>query len=348
MNLKSLLVSCLALLVWTAPAQTTSTPPPKPAPVKIIFDTDIGNDIDDVMALSVLHALQTRGDCELLGVTLTKPDELAGPFVDAMNTFYGRSGIPIGFTHAGLANEPSRYLSLVNTKDHGQLRYPHALMRSSDAPAAAQLLRRLLSGQPDNSVVVLQTGFFSNLAALLDTPADAISPLTGRELVKEKVRFLSVMAGGFQTIEGNNHYCEYNVINDIPAAQKLANDWPSPIVWSGFEIGIAVPYPSTSIEQDFSYVPHHPTAEAYYLYNPPPHNRPTWDLTSTLYAVCSSRGYFELSPSGQVVVEKDGFTRFTPAPRGRDRFLILNEGQIARVKEALVQLTSQPPRGFGK
>ena len=72
------------------------------SPVRIIFDTDIGNDVDDVLALSVLHAFQSRDECELLAVTITKPDELAGPFVDAVNTFYGRPGIPIGFTHAGL------------------------------------------------------------------------------------------------------------------------------------------------------------------------------------------------------------------------------------------------------
>jgi hypothetical protein len=44
-----------------------------------------------------------------------------------------------------------------------------------------------------------------------------------------------------------------------------------------------------------------------------------------------------------VTVEDEGFTRFTPAPEGRDRFLMLNDLQIARVKEALVELASQPP-----
>ena len=97
------------------------------SPVRIIFDTDIGNDVDDVLALSMLHALQTRGECELPAVTITKPDELAGPFVDAMNTFYGRPGIPIGFTHARLKNEPSKFLSLAEAKDGGKLRYPHRL-----------------------------------------------------------------------------------------------------------------------------------------------------------------------------------------------------------------------------
>jgi purine nucleosidase len=154
------------------------------------------------------------------------------------------------------------------------------------------------------------------------------------------VKLLSVMAGAFKT---TGHTLEYNVFMDLPASKKLVPDWPTPIVWSGFEIGIAVPYPAVSIERDFAYVPHHPAAEAYCLYNPPPHERPTWDLTSVLYAVRPDRGYFGLSSPGQVTVEKDGFTRFTPAPGGRDRFLTLNDIQAARVKEALVQLASQPP-----
>ena len=129
----------------------------------------------------------------------------------------------------------------------------------------------------------------------------------------------------------------------MPSARKLAADWPTPIVWSGFEIGIAVPYPAISIDRDFRYVTHHPSAEAYRLYNPPPHERPTWDLTSVLYGVFSDRNYFALSDPGTVTVEADGFTRFTPGATGRDRYLVLNETRAARVREALVQLASQPP-----
>ena len=310
------------------------------APVKLIFDTDIGNDVDDALALSLLHALQSRGECEVLAVTVTKPDELAGPFVDAMNTFYGRPDIAIGSTHAGLKNDPSKFLPLADAKDGGQARYPHRLKRSSDAPEATSLLRTILSRQPDHSVVLVQVGYFSNLAALLDTPGDAASPLAGRELVQQKVKLLSVMAGSFKT---NGHDLEYNVTQDLPATKKLIKSWPTPVVWSGFEIGVAVPYPAVSIERDFGYLPHHPAAEAYCLYNPPPHERPTWDLTSALYAVRSDRGYFGLSSPGQVTVEEDGFTRFTPAPGGRDRFLTLNPVQVARLREALVELASQPP-----
>ena len=91
------------------------------------------------------------------------------------------------------------------------------------------------------------------------------------------------------------------------------------MVYSGFEIGIALPYPATSIERDYGYVPHHPLAEAYIRRNPPPHNRPTWDLTSVLYAILGDRGYFDLSPPGKVTVEADGFTRFEEASKGNHR-----------------------------
>lgn len=344
-SVRTLVMMWAVLLALQITSFAASEPAAVPSPVKIIFDTDIGNDVDDVLALAMLHALESRHDCELLAVTITKPDELAGPFVDAIDTFYNRPNIPIGFTRAKLKNDPSKFLPLAEAEDGGKLRFPHRLRRSSEAPPATQLLRRVLSREPDLSVVLVQVGYFSNLAALLDTPGDEFSPLNGRELARKKVKLLSVMAGAFRDIGDNKHYLEYNVTQDLPAARKLARDWPSPIVWSGFEIGIAVPFPAVSIQRDFSYVPHHPAAEAYCLYMPPPHERPTWDLTSVLYAVFSDRGYFTLSPPGQVTVEADGFTRFVPTPEGRDRYLILNENQAPRVKEALVQLASQPPSG---
>lgn len=346
MNL--LLLTVLAFMGLALVALAADRPSAPPPPAKIIFDTDIGNDVDDVLALGLLHALADRGACDLLAVTITRSDELAGPFVDALNTFYGRPNLPIGFIRTKPETDTSRFLPLVEARDGERVRYPHDLKRSSGAPDALRLLRQLLATQPDGSVVLVQVGYFSNFAALLDTPGDDFSPLKGRDLVKQKVKLLSVMAGAFQTIDDNNHFTEFNVYKDIPAAQKLARDWPTPIVWSGFEIGIALPYPAVSIERDYRYVAHHPLAEAYQMYNPTPHERPTWDLTSALYAVQPDRGFFGLSTAGTVTVEGDGFTRFTPQANGRDRILKLDATQVVRVREALVQLSSQPPKPRGQ
>ena len=156
-----------------------------------------------------------------------------------------------------------------------------------------------------------------------------------------------MMAGAFTQIAGRDgqpyDHKEYNIVKDIPSAKKISTDWPTPIVWSGFEIGIAVPYPHESIEQDYRYAKHHPLAEAYVAYNPPPHNRPTWDLTSVLHAIRPQRGYFGLSPAGRVTVADDGLTTFEKDPAGRHRYLTLTDEQKIRVTETLVALSSQPP-----
>lgn len=312
-------------------------------PVKLIFDTDIGNDVDDVQAMAVIHSLQSRGACELLAVTITKDSELAAPFVDLINTFYHRGEIPIGVVRPGKTPDPGKYLPMAAEKKNGQFRYPHDLTGSSAAMEAVALLRKTLASQPDQSVTIAQVGFSTNLARLLDSKADSASPLSGLELVKKKVKLLSVMAGAFTPIDGNARYCEYNVVNDIENCRKLAEEWPTSVIWSGFEIGIALPYPSESILNDYGYAADHPVSEAYHRYDPPPANRPTWDLTSVLFAVQPDRGYFDLSPKGDITVEADGFTRFTPAAQGRHQYLKLSDQQRPRTLEALVQLSSQPP-----
>ncbi len=304
------------------------------APVPIIFDTDIGNDVDDVMALAMIHTLEKRGVCRLLAVTVSKDERKAAEFTDAVNTFYGKPDIPIGLVRNGVEKGVGKFLGLAD-------KYPHDL--KGEIPDAVDLLRKTLAAEPDGSVTLIQVGFFTNLARLLDTPADAHSPLAGVDLIKRKVKVLSIMAGAFQSIGDDNRSLEYNVKRDIPAARKLAAEWPTPILWSGFEIGVAAAYPHQSIEQDYNYVEHHPVKESYYLYNPPPHDRPTWDLTSVLVAVQPDRGYFTLSAPGRVTVEEDGFTRFQKTKDGRDRFLKLDPLQTERVREALVQLSVCPP-----
>jgi purine nucleosidase len=316
---------------------------PAAEPVRLIFDTDIGNDVDDVLALGMIHSLQARGACRLLAVTITKDSDLAGPFVDAINTFYLRGETPIGVVRPGKTPESGKFLPMAAEKRNGQYRYPHALQSNKDAPEAVGLLRKKLAAEPDGSVAIAQVGFSTNLARLLDSKADDSSPLAGRELIQKKVHVLSIMAGAFESINGNPHYCEYNVVQDIANCRKLADEWPTAVVWSGFEIGIALPYPADSIVKDYGYVEDHPLAESYRRYETQPHNRPTWDLTSVLYAVYPDRGYFDLSPPGNVVVEADGFTKFLPSAEGQHRFLKLSEQQRPRVLEALVQLSSQPP-----
>jgi inosine-uridine nucleoside N-ribohydrolase len=301
-------------------------------PVRLILDTDMGNDVDDLMALCMIHSLQKRGACQLLAVTVTKDHPQAAAFVDAVNTLYGYPDTPIGVVRDGAAKEAGKFNLLAD-------KYPHDLKSGADAPEAGGLIKDILARQPDGSVTIAQVGFFTNLARLMDD-AEA------KELIAKKVKALSLMAGAFQTVGFDTRHLEYNVKLDVPAAQKLAKEWPTQMVWSGYEIGVAAAFPHVVIEQDLQYMPQHPLKEAYYLYSPPPHDRPTWDPTSVLYAVYPDRGYFDLSPSGNITVEDDAATLFRPAKKGagKHRFLIMSPEQAARVREAIVQLSVEPPK----
>jgi inosine-uridine nucleoside N-ribohydrolase len=313
------------------------------APVSLMFDTDMGNDIDDCLALGVIHALESRGECRLLSVTLSKDNRFAAPFCDLVNTFYGRGDLPIGVVRNGPTPEDSRYLTeTVGARAGDGPMFPHDLTSGADAPEAVSVLRQVMAAQPDGSVTVVVVGFSTNLARLLESGPDSHSDLSGKELIEAKCRKLVMMAGMF-TAEGRNK--EYNVYVDAPAAAKVFAEWPTPVVTSGFEIGRAVKYPAVSIEQDFRYVEHHPLPYAYALYQAMPYDRETWDLTAVLYTVRPDRGYFGLSEPGTISVDAGDVTQFAASPEGRHRFLTLDPAQTVRVHEALVQLASQPPDG---
>ena len=291
-------------------------------PVPVIFDTDMGNDIDDALALAMLHAFQSRGEVELLAVTVTKDNVWAGRFVSAVNSFYGRGNIPTGVVKNGKTPEEGNYNR--RAIEAGRFSY------QEPAHEAVALLRRTLASQRDGSVVLIQVGFSTNLARLLESD---------RELIAKKVKFLSIMAGDF-----SGSRPEYNVKVDIAAAQKLARDWPTTVVWSGFEVGSTIKYPARSILNDFSWAPKHPVVEGYKAYMKMPYDRETWDLTSVLYAVRPEQGYFNLSSAGTVVIDEKGVTTFAAGPDGRHRHLVVDDAQRMRVLESFLWLATQPRR----
>jgi len=316
-------------------------------PVRIVFDTDLGNDVDDAMALAVAHALQSRGECEIMAITITKDNPHAAPMADILNTFYGRPEIPIAMVKNGVTKEDGNYNRQVcELKDEsGNPRYPRKLTPEDAAklPDAVVFLRQLLARtKEDNSIVLVQIGFFTNFARLLDTPADDISPLTGKELIAKKVKYLSLMAGAFDP--GYRNHREYNVVMDIPSAKKMVAEWPTDMVFNGFEIGDWIQHPGASMKEDYGYVKYHPLKDAYQFYRGLDNSQPTFDLNSVLYAARPNRGYYGVSQRGTVTVQDNGLTTFTPNENGKHRYLMVSPTQIAMIREAFVQLCSEPPK----
>ncbi len=314
-------LAVLLTLAIAAPASAAT-------PLHVIFDTDMGNDVDDALALAMLHAFASRGEVKLLAVTVSKDNPWAAEYVRLVNEYYGRASIPVGIVHDGKTKDDGLYVRQV-CELHG--RHPNA----ATVEDAVELLRKTLAGESDGAVTLIQVGFSTNLARLIESAPDRYSDLSGMELVKKKVRLLTMMAGNFAEAKP-----EYNVMIDIPAATKLFASWPTDIYISGYEVGAAILFPAASIENDFP--KGNPVAEAYRFYAKMPYDRPSWDLTTVLYDLRPDRGYFDVSPPGDVLVSATGSTTFQPGGQGKRYFLRVDPIQVARVREACVWLASQP------
>ncbi|HRO47278.1 nucleoside hydrolase [Agriterribacter sp.] len=307
-------------------------------PLPVIFETDMGNDIDDALALDMLYKYADQKVVKLLAVSSNKNNPLSAVYVDIMNTWYGYPKVPAGkvVNGANSENDAVNYTRVVA----GYLPAFKRTMKDTAAyPESVNLYRRILSKVADHSVVIISVGFSTNLARLLNSPPDRYTNLSGKELVAKKVKFLSVMAGSFE----GKKMKEYNVIKDVPAARELFKEWPTEIVVSPFEVGEQIRYPSTSILNDFSWAAHHPMVIAYKSYAKMPYDRQTWDLTAVLYAVEGAKDYFSVSEPGTIEVMADAFTSFNPGTNGKHHYLKVNAEQAERVKRRFIELITTPP-----
>jgi hypothetical protein len=299
-------------------------------PVRVIFDTDLSSDVDDVGPVAVLHALANAGEVEIVGMGICVNDAASAPCLSALNNFYGRPEIPIGVLPGTGKDSPSKYTRGVADE------FPHRLATAADAPQAVPLYRQLLARQPDRSVVFVSDGPLTNMAALLDSKPDEASDLTGRTLVEKKVRTWVAMGGTF--VSGR----EFNFYVDAPATSRSVEAWPTPIVFSGFEIGQGIG--TGAGLRDLAAT--NPVRRAYELFNGLT-DRSSWDQTAVLYAVRGLAGkldaMWDLSPSGSVVVSADGGDQWQAKPDRGHRYLIgkMPSADVARAIEALM---AQPPR----
>lgn len=279
-NLLIVLVCTFIMGACATPKEKGNTLP------AVILDTDIGPDYDDVGAMAVLHALADSGQVVPLAVIASNAHELVVPAIDILNTFFGRPDLPTGAPKgAGVPNAKASqgWPELITDK------YPHKIKSSADAPDAVETYRKVLSAQPDSSVTIVTIGFLTNMAALLDSPADAYSKLSGKELITQKVKKLVSMAGRFP--KGR----EYNVFIDSLASEKVFTQWPTEIIFSGFEIGMKV-ITGTRVVNNASL--NSPVKDVYAkamsFSKGDSLGRMSWDQTAVLFAVKGAEPYFGL------------------------------------------------------
>ncbi|MEO6283770.1 MAG: nucleoside hydrolase [Dyadobacter sp.] len=279
----------------------------------MILDTDIGPDYDDVGAMAVMHALADKGEIKPLAVISSNQNELVVPAIEILNTYFGRPDLPTGAPKGKGAS----FGAFQKWPEMLAAKYPHKIAKTSDAPDAVETYRKILAKQPDQSVTIVTVGFLTNLADLLDSKPDANSQLSGASLVKKKVKQLVSMAGWFP--QGR----EYNVRVDSVASAKVFAEWPSEIIFSGFEIGNEI---RTGLRVIANEKLTGPVKDVYAMAIPLDKNdakgRMSWDQTAVLVGVRGVQPYFGLK-RGKIILE-GGNNKWQDDPMGPHAYLTPN------------------------
>ena len=280
-------------------------------PVKIIFDTDLGPDYDDVGALAFLNAMADSGKVEILATVASNKHELVAPSINVINTYFGRSELPVGAPKsAGVDLGSSQHWA-----DSIVEKYPHSIKSTSEVADAVEIYRKILNNEPDNSVTIITVGFLTNLSNLLRSKPDNFSNLSGKDLVIRKVKRLVSMAGRFP--EGR----EFNIFKDSTSSKFVFENWPGEVIFSGFEIGAQI---HTGLKLIKSDIKDSPVKDVFRISIPlseeDRNGRMSWDETAVLIGVYGTDGFFD-TVRGQIIVNADGSNTWKNDTDGKQSYV---------------------------
>jgi hypothetical protein len=263
--LSPLALTLMALMVGAVQAQVTTGTSKGPV---VIFDTDMGSDVDDAGALAVLHRLADLGEVQIAGVIFSSGKNRFGVGVcDAINTWYGRGNLPLGQYQKDDVGDPSNsYSRQIATATNV---FHHNVV--DHAPDLVSVYKDLLRPAQDASVTVLTVGHPHGLVWLLRDPQ-------GAELVRKKV-LRWVAMGGTPEKPGR----DWNLGENGTGAymHELLSTWPTDVYFS--PVGETV---LTGNRKLPATAPQNPVREAYRLWNNAlEKGRSSWDQVAVLYAI---------------------------------------------------------------
>jgi pyrimidine-specific ribonucleoside hydrolase len=290
-------LAAIAPAVLSRSASEASTDA-RSSPQRIIIDTDLSLWWDDATAIGMANVLEQQGKIRVLAVMSDVRNPVAAAALDAIDTAYGHSKIPVGAVIDSAANTAAHGYSDVLAQQ-----LPHAIRSSAQAQPAVPLYRRVLAEQPNHSVTLVALGGDTNLAGLLRSGPGQGSSLPGRSLVATKVKNLVIEDGLFPT--GGPPFTNEKI--DVAATREIvgAHGWPTAVAWVDGFTGINTKVGATLCT---SVPPKNPMRIVYTkLFNCGPPGDGDWDGPTTLYAIDGASGIFtELGQGGAAVVNGQG------------------------------------------
>lgn len=303
-------------------------------PIPVIFDTDMGPDYDDVGAITLLHAFADEGKANILATVASTKYEGVAAVIDVFNTYFKKPGIPIGVPK-GEAVTKKDFQHWTDTLIKN---YPHSIKNNSEVADAVNVYRQVLAKQPNKSVTIITVGFLTNLANLLKSPPDKYSRLTGAELVAQKVKSLVSMAGKFPS--GS----EFNINQDAGSSKYVFENWNTPVIFSGFEIGqkIKTGLPLINNKE----IQNSPVKDVFRISIPldekDKDGRMSWDETAVFVAIAGYKPYYKLN-YGAIHINDDGSNTWSDKADGNHAHLI-EDRPVSDVQNIINKMMMHQPK----
>jgi inosine-uridine nucleoside N-ribohydrolase len=242
--------------------------------------------------------------------------------LSVLNTYFKRPDVPIGVPK-GKALELKDFQHWTDTLI---ARYPHKIRSNKDAPDAIALYRKILSKQPDNSVTIITVGFLTNIADLLRSQPDKYSPLNGLDLVRKKVSKLVSMAGKFPS--GS----EFNIDQDAAASKYALENFPKPVIYSGFEIGANIKSGLPLVAN--TRIKNSPVKDVFRISIPldkeDSAGRMSWDQTAVHVAVRGHEPWYTLQP-GRIIVDDKGHNTWDASGKDQHYLIAQKPAEVTRI-----------------
>ena len=296
----------------------------------------MGPDYDDVGAIAMLHAFADSGQIRILATMASTKYEGVAAVFDVLNTYFNRPELPIGVPKNGLELKDWQHWT-----DSLLVNYPHKIKSNKEVFESTALYRKILAKQPDKSVTIVTVGFLTNLSNLLQSKGDQYSKLNGIDLVKKKVKILISMAGRFPSGK------EFNVEKDAKASQVVFSKWPTPVILSGFEIGMKIKVGLPLINNQT--ITQSPVKDVFRISIPKAAEdsagRMSWDETAVLVAAKGYEHYYTVR-KGLMLVAEDGSNTWIDG-KGNHMYLV-EKVPYELVRNEIEKLIQHIPRNISR
>lgn len=271
---------------------------------KVILDTDLGCDSDDIGAVVILNQLYKQKKVLPLCITSVNSHIEPALVIEEINKHYHNEFL-VGMNKSNNYGIDNGYAFDICKKFN--------ISKNKDYLSSVEVIKKVLDEQTE-PIELITVGPLTNIGNFIK--------IYGADLLNEKVSVIYSMAGNF--VSSN---AEWNITEDIESFKTVLDTFNNKMVFIPFEIGCDVFTARNLLNSD--------TLMGYGYHVHSYGVRPSWDPITVFYGITLSEE-FKLSKKGTVLCSSAGVTTFSEGEG--NHYYIVNDFDKKKIENILEEL----------